>query len=165
MIKTGAGSLYGSGGSEQGESGLKKAIIIFAGCLLLCGCAKVRHLDQLLTLKALADEQAQLSQYVEDQDRNFELMLEEVKAGTLDQYSNKRKIQRAFGDPVYARNVTKDDRDLESWLYRYATKYFGAEKIYLYFDFDGNLVKSEYIGGTDGESGQETTPENGQQEI
>ena len=42
--------------------------------------------------------------------------------------------------------------------------YFGVEKIYLYFDFDGNLVESEYKEGTDGESGQETTPEDGQQE-
>ena len=144
---------------------MKRLVIIFAGCLLLCGCSKVRHLDQLLTLKDLANEQTQLGQYVEGQDRNFELMLEEVKAGTLELYSNKRKIQRAFGDPVYARNVVEDDQELESWLYRYATQYFGAEKVYLYFDLDGNLVKSEYIEGTNGESGQETTPEDGRQEI
>ena len=144
---------------------MKRLSIIFAGCLLLCGCSKVRHLDQLLTLKDLANEQTQLGQYVEGQDRNFELMLEEIKAGTLELYSNKRKIQRAFGDPVYARNVVEDDQELESWLYRYATQYFGAEKVYLYFDLDGNLVKSEYIEGTNGESGQETTPEDGRQEI
>ena len=144
---------------------MKRLSIIFAGCLLLCGCSKVRHLDQLLTLKDLANEQTQLGQYVEGQDRNFELMLEEVKAGTLELYSNKRKIQRAFGDPVYTRNVVEDDQELESWLYRYATQYFGAEKVYLYFDLDGNLVKSEYIEGTNGESGQETTPEDGRQEI
>ncbi len=144
---------------------MKKWIIIFAGCLLCCGCSKVRHLDQLLTLKDLADEQAQLGQFVEEQDRNFELMLEEAKAGTLELYSNKGKVQQTFGDPVYARNVTEEDQELESWLYRYATQYFGAQKVYLYFDLDGNLVKSEYIGGANGESGQETTPEDEQQEI
>jgi len=165
MIETGAGFLCGSGGSKQGENCLKRIVIIFIGCLLLSGCAKVRHLDQLLTLKDLADEQTRLGKYVEEQDRNFELMLEEAKAGTLDQYSNKRKIQRAFGDPVYARNMKEGDQELESWLYRYATKYFDVEKIYLYFDLDGNLVKSKYIEGTNGESGQETTPEDGFQEI
>ncbi len=144
---------------------MKRLSIIFAGCLLLCGCSKVRHLDQLLTLKDLENEQTQLGQYVEGQNRNFELMLEEVKDGTLELYSNKRKIQLAFGDPVYARSVVEDDQELESWLYRYATQYFGAEKVYLYFDLDGNLVKSEYIEGTNGESGQETTPEDGRQEI
>ena len=142
-----------------------KKIVIISGCLLLIGCAKVSHLDQLLTLKDLADEQVQLGQYVQEQDQNFELMLEEVKAGTLSRHSNKRNIQRAFGDPVYARNVTEDDQELESWLYRYATQYFGVEKVYLYFDLDGNLVKSEYVGGANGESGQETTPEDGRQET
>ena len=165
MIKTGVGFLCGSGGSKQGENRLKKIIMIFTGCLLLSGCAKVHHLDRLLTLKDLADEQALLNQYVHEQNRNFELMLEEVKAGTLDRHSNKKRIRRAFGDPVYARNVKEGDQELESWLYRYATEYFGAEKIYLYFDLDGNFVKSEYIEGTNGESGQETTPEDGYQEI
>jgi len=32
---------------------LKKVIIMFLGCLLFGGCAKVQHLDQLLTLKGL----------------------------------------------------------------------------------------------------------------
>ena len=140
---------------------MKKLMIILVGCLLFSGCANVRHLDQLLTLKDLADEQAQLNAYVQEQDRNFELMLEEAKAGTLQQYSNKRTIQREFGDPVYARNVMEDDQQWESWLYRYATQYFGVEKIYLYFDLEGNLVKSKYLEGTNGESGQETTPEDG----
>lgn len=144
---------------------MRKPIILFAACLILGGCAKVRHLDQLLTLKDLADEQTRINEYVDEQDRNFERMLKEAKAGTLDQYSNKRKVQRAFGDPVYARIVTKDTRELESWLYRYAAQYFGTDKIYLYFDLDGNLVESEYLKGTHGESGQETTPEDGHAEI
>ena len=165
MIKTGAGFLCGSGGSKQGENRLKKTVIIIAGCLLLSGCAKVRHLDQLLTLKDLANEQTLLNAYVEEQDKNFKLMLEEAESGTLDEYSNKRKVQRTFGDPVYARDVKEDGQELESWLYRYATEYFGGEKIYLYFDLDGNLVKSEYVEGTNGKSGQKTTPEDGFQEI
>jgi hypothetical protein len=139
-------------------------VIVFLGCLLLGGCAKVRHLDQLLTLKDLADEQTRLNRYIEKQDEKFERMREEARAGTLKEYSNKKKIRRAFGDPVYVRDVIKEDRELESWLYRYATAYFGSDKIYLYFDGDGNLVKSEYIEGTHGESEQETTPEDGRQE-
>jgi len=124
---------------------LKKIIIIFAGVIFLSGCAKVRHMDQLLTLKGLAEEQVSMGRHVEEQDQKFELMLKEAKVGTLDQYSNKRKISRTFGRPIYVRNVTQDNQELESWLYRYATEFFGAEKIYLYFDLEGNLVKSEYV--------------------
>lgn len=162
--RIGAGFLSGFDGNKR-ENDLKKFIIIFVGCALLSGCAKVRHLDQLLTLKALADEQEQLGQYVKEKNQNFDLMVKEAKEGTLEQYPNKRKIQRVFGDPVFARNVVTDGQDLESWLYRYATDYFGAEKIYLYFDLEGNLVKSQYMEGTYGKSGKETTPEDGQQEI
>lgn len=114
------------------------------------GCAKVQHLDQLLTLKGLADEQAMLGRYVEAQDQKFELMIEEVKAGTLDQYLNKRKILKVFGDPIYIKHVSKNDRELESWLYRYSTEFFDSEKIYLYFDSDNNLVESQYKGKNDG---------------
>jgi len=82
---------------------LKKIIILFFGLIVLGGCAKVSHLDQLLTLKGLADEQVEMGKEIEEQDRKFELMLEEMKAGTLDEYANKRKIERTFGGPIYVK--------------------------------------------------------------
>lgn len=130
---------------------MKKISILFFTVLVFCGCAKVKHLDQLLTLKGLADEQVAMNQYIEKQDQIFELMLEEAKAGTLDQYLNKRRILRAFGDPIFVKHVKGDGQELESWLYRYSTEFFNSEKIYLYFDPDGNLVKSEYKGRNNGE--------------
>ena len=130
---------------------MKRMTILFLAILVFSGCAKVQHLDQLLTLKGLADEQAEMGQLIEEQDQKFELMLEEVKAGTLDQYLNKRKILRAFGDPIFVKHVKGDNQELESWLYRYSTEFFDSEKVYLYFDSDDNLVKSEYRGKKNGE--------------
>jgi len=117
---------------------------------VLSGCAKVQHLDQLLTLKSLADEQVVMGRYVEEQNQKFELMIEEVEAGTLDQYLNKKKILRTFGDPIHVKHVNKNNQKLESWLYRYSTQFFNSEKIYLYFDPDDNLIESEYIRKRDG---------------
>ena len=131
------------------DNHLKKIFILFLIILVFSGCAKAKHLDQLLTLKGLADEQAKMNQYVEKQDQKFELMLSEVQAGTLELYLNKRKIVRAFGNPIHVKHVNKNDQELESWLYRYSTKFFDSEKIYLYFDPDDNLVESEYIGKRD----------------
>jgi len=111
----------------------------------------VKHLDQLLTLKGLADEQAEMNQLIEEQDQKFELMLKEIQAGTLDQYLNKRKVLRAFGDPIYVKDVQKNNQELESWMYRYSTEFFNSKKIYLYFDSDDNLVESEYKGRKNGE--------------
>jgi len=132
------------------ENRLKKISVLFLTLLVLSGCAKVQHLDQLLTLKGLADEQDRMGQYVEEQNQKFELMIDEIEAGTLDQYLNKGKILRAFGDPIHVKHVNKNDQELESWLYRYSTQFFDSEKIYLYFDPDDNLVGSEYIGKRDG---------------
>jgi len=117
---------------------------------MFSGCAKATHLDQLLTLKGLADEQDKMGRYVEKQDQKFELMINEFQAGTLDQYLNKKKIVRTFGDPIHVKRVNKNDQQLESWLYRYSTQFFDSEKIYLYFDPDNNLVESEYIGKKNG---------------
>jgi len=130
---------------------LKALLILFISVFVLSGCAKVQHLDQLLTLKGLADEQVKLGKYVDKQDQKFEMMLEEVKAGTLVQYLNKRKIVRTFGDPIYVKQVKRDDQELETWMYRYSTQFFDSEKVYLYFDSDDNLVESQYIGANDGE--------------
>ena len=124
---------------------MRKISILFLTLIVLSGCAKVQHLDQLLTLKSLADEQVVMGQYVKEQNQKFELMIEEFEAGTLDQYLNKKKILRAFGDPIHVKHVNKNDQELESWLYRYSTQFFDSEKIYLYFDPDDNLIESEYI--------------------
>lgn len=165
MTKTGAGFLSGSGGFENGTGWMRKIIMIVLGCAAISGCAKVSHMDQLLTLKGMADEQAGLNRYVEEQNANFDRLLAEVKAGTLEQYGNKREIRRIFGEPIFARSDAESEQKTETWLYRYATQYFGADKVYLYFDSDGVLVRTEYIGGKNGKIGEETAPEDGPQEI
>ena len=129
---------------------MRKSIVFIISVVLLTGCAKLKHLDQLLTLKGLADEQAALAEYVDERDQQFESMLKEAKAGTLDQYRTKKEFRRIFGEPVYARTKQEGDQALEIWLYRYAAEFFGSEKIYLYFDPDGNLLKSEYMEPQDG---------------
>ena len=153
MIKTGAEFLFGFAGNQtySGVNYLKKISILFIVLFVCAGCARVKRIDQLLTLKDLADEQAVMSQYIEEQDQKFELMLNEARTGTLDQYLNKQRILTAFGDPVFVKHVKEDDQELESWLYRYSTEFFDSEKIYLYFDADNNLVKSKHRGKKDGE--------------
>jgi len=107
-------------------------------------------MDQLLTLKNLADEQGQLNDYIKEQDQKFERLVDEIRMGQLDHYADKSEIVKVFGDPIYVRTVVKNGQELESWLYRYSTEFFGAEKVYLYFDRSGELVISEYLEGHDG---------------
>ncbi len=41
---------------------------------------------------------------------------------------------------------------VERWIYRPYVKYFNTELVYLYFDADGKLIKSEYFPSPENES-------------
>ena len=119
-------------------------------CLILLsfvfsGCAKITHMQELLRIKAYSDNKDQQEEYVQQQNKNFEKLLEVVKAEGLDQYATQKKISKAFGAPVFKRDVTLNEKESEMWLYRYSTKYFGSEKVYLYFDERGKLEDWEHF--------------------
>jgi hypothetical protein len=124
---------------------MKRLIIVILGAIFITGCAKLSHLEQLLTLKGLSDEQARFNKLVEEQDKKFELLVETIHTDDMSRYPNEKSILKKFGDPIYTKNTVRDGRELTFWLYRYATQYFGSEKVYLYFDPTGNLVEWEHL--------------------
>jgi len=150
--RIGEGFLYGSVGKDPGKGGsVIRICLIIILAFGLAGCSGGKKLEKLLTLKGLANEQDAMGNVVEEQDRKFAMMVEEKKAGTLDQYLSKRKFARIFGDPIFVDTVDQEDKQLDVWMYRYAAKFSGSEKIYLYFGPDGNIVESKYVEGSDGE--------------
>lgn len=152
MIRIGAGFLSGSDGNGRCQGAiLFRLSIIVVLIFTAVGCASPSRVNKLLTLKGLADEQDTMGKEIAEQDRKFSLMLEEMRAGTLDQYLTQKRIARNFGDPVFVDNISKDGQPVQVWMYRHPAQYFGSEKIYLYFDPDGHLSESEYVEATDGE--------------
>ena len=122
---------------------MKKYLLLVLTVLILSylpGCAKLAHLEQLLTLKAVSDNRDAQKKFVEEQNKRFEELLEIVKKDSLRNYPDKKSILKNFGEPVFTRDIVRHGQPLELWLYRYATKYFGSEKVYLYFDETGKLV-------------------------
>ena len=112
--------------------------------LFLSGCAKLQHMDQLLTLKGVADEQKRQQSYIEKQDKKFEQLRESVQTDKIKKFSNQKQILSKFGQPSYGRSVEKNGQTLELWVYRYMVQYFSSDKVNLYFDSDGKLVESAY---------------------
>ena len=110
-----------------------------------CGCAKLAHIDQLLTLKNLSDEQGRQEQYVEAQDKKFQLLLEAVKDKSIERYKSKGSIVRKFGEPVFCEARQKDGGTIDFCLYRYAKKFFDSQKVYFYFDPKGKLIEWQYL--------------------
>ena len=124
---------------------MSRILFFFIFIIFFCGCAKLAHLEQLLTLKAYSENKDRQAEYVTEQDERFERLLEAVKNNTLDQYSDKESFLKEFGEPIFVREVVREDKPYDSWLYRYTAQLFGSEKVYLYFDEGGRLRDWEHV--------------------
>ncbi len=124
---------------------MREAILSFFVIIFLSGCAKLAHMQELLTLKAMSDDGERQKRYVKAQDDKFAALLEKVKSQQIKTYPDQRSILKAFGDPIMTKAVEKDGQVLEQWLYRYSVKFFDSEKVYLFFDNKGQLIQWEYV--------------------
>lgn len=115
----------------------------------LTGCAKLEHLQELLTLKDLSDDREQQDIYVRNHDESFERLLKVVKNNSLDQFPDKKSFLKSFGKPLLTEQVMLNGEPLEKWLYRYATRSVGFPKVYLYFDQSGKLKHWQYFSRED----------------
>ena len=122
-----------------------RILILIVGLIFLNGCAKIAHLQELLTMKALSDNQDAQSKDVKKQDEKFKKLLEVVNNNQMSQYPNKKSFLKAFGEPIFFKEIEKDGQKLEQWLYRYSTKLFDSERMYIYFDREGKLVSWRHV--------------------
>ncbi|HCI44939.1 MAG TPA: hypothetical protein DE315_05355 [Candidatus Omnitrophica bacterium] len=123
---------------------IPRCIVLAMSFLVLAGCAKLQHLDQLLTLKAVSDEQTQMGKEIERQDARFERLVAAVEEGSIGGYKDQKSVTGQFGPPIFTETVQEDGRPLEVWVYRYAARFFDSPKVYLYWDQAGQLVRWEY---------------------
>ena len=123
---------------------IPRCIVLAMSFFVLAGCAKLAHLDQLLTLKGLSDEQARMGKEIERQDAKFERLVAAVEEGSISQYKSQKSVLGQFGPPIFTEKVEEDGRPLEVWAYRYAARFFDSPKVYLYWDQAGNLIRWEF---------------------
>ena len=127
---------------------IKRMIRVFCAFVLagvaLPGCAKVSHLDQLLTIQAYSKSNEEKERFVKAADKRFEALLHEVKTGRLKRTMRLEDIRNKYGSPVYEQIIVGGKHARTLWMYRRQTDYAGAEKVYLYFDEQGVLLDWEY---------------------
>jgi hypothetical protein len=109
------------------------------------GCAKIAHLNELLVMKALSDNQTIQERYIVEQDKKFEKLLEVVKDNRLQEFPDQKSFLKNFGEPLFSKVIKKEGKDLEEWMYRYSARLFHSEKVYLYFDPSGKLVSFKHV--------------------
>ena len=114
-------------------------------CIFLTGCAKLQHLPQLLTLKAMDEEGTGMAQEIERHDKKFEELIALYKANKLYDYPTKKSVRKHFGEPIQEKEVLQGDAIVDRWLYRRSVEKEGAEKLYLFFTKDGKLMSFDYV--------------------
>lgn len=112
------------------------------------GCSTITHMDQLLTLKAVSTEAASMNVQVAEQDRQFEMLRDNVLESQLPMGQMKSNIERQFGEPIFI-TEKNEENCREMWMYRYSTQLSGSEKVYLCFDEKDKLVSAEHIPSDD----------------
>ncbi len=119
-----------------------KYFLIFIFFTVINGCIFLS--PELKTLKKIGDEQKEISRYLERQSRLFERLIKDVKENRLKKKISQARVIALYGEPILTYEAGKEGLD-EVFFYRYPTKYFTSDKIYLYFDNFGKLVSWEYI--------------------
>lgn len=113
--------------------------------ILFSGCGYLAHMEELLRLKSLSDNQTMQQELVQQQNKKFESLLEAVKGNRLQDYPDKKSILKAFGEPIFVQTLEDGGKAKEKWMYRYSEKLMGSEKVYLYFDEAEKLVDHKHV--------------------
>lgn len=123
---------------------LFKLVIICWSVFYLQGC--ILFSPELDTLKEVNQSQKEINSYLTRQSKRFLVLVRDVKKERLIRGMPKANFIRRYGEPILSKKQP-DSLEQEIMLYRHPTKYFGSEKVYVYFDKDGRLVYWEYLAG------------------
>lgn len=122
-------------------------ILLVLGVSLM-GCAQVKqvqNLDELLTLKEYSEEKGAQEKWIEEEAAKFDRILAAAQDGSIKSVATQPLILERFGDPVLKEHTELDNKSVERWLYRHPIQKLAFEKVYLFFDADGRLLKYELI--------------------
>lgn len=125
---------------------MTRGTVVMVLLALLClsgGCAKLKNINELMTLKRLSEEKDAIDVDVEERKARFVVMLNDVTKEGFGVGLTSKALLAEYGPPVYVR---PDDQgaDLEEWMYRHPTEYFNTPKVVFYFTSDGTLMNWEF---------------------
>ncbi len=127
-------------------SSFLKIACFVAVILLFSSCSVVKYSQEINTLRSLAASDKKITKYLSSQEDNFKKLLKDYESKDLKEGLSKKTILSRYGDPVLEWNISALERGYSyKFLYRYPTRYFSSDKIYLYFDLNNKLAKIDYI--------------------
>ena len=121
---------------------------LFLLVTIASGCTQVKqfqNLDELLVLKDYSDEKEAQGKWIDQETKRFELILAAAKDGSIKDFSTQMTIREHFGVPVLIEHVQEGGASVERWLYRHPIQKLAFDRVYIFFNSDGNLLRFENV--------------------
>ena len=124
---------------------MRACLLLVVLALTAAGCAKLAHLQELLTLKALSEEKDAQEKFVNEEFARFERVAQAVDHGTISSFETGEKILKEFGRPMASQVITRDGQQFQQWLYRHPILAQAKTRVYLYLTPESRLVYWEHL--------------------
>ncbi len=122
---------------------MKKIIVILIVSFFVSGC-NILHVEEILRLQGAGSNMKEQQAYVVKKNKEFKKLLKVIHENKMSEYKTEQDFLKHFGSPIFSKDISGVKQYSHLWLYRYCEKMFGSEKVYLYFNDAGNLVKWEH---------------------
>ncbi|MFA5363470.1 MAG: hypothetical protein WC335_09590 [Candidatus Omnitrophota bacterium] len=122
----------------------KILVFVYCAAMFSGGCSFIGRSQEILFLKQMADNQSGIERYVQKQERGFDILRGDIEYNLLQKGTAKEEIVSRYGDPVYCSDSADTPDCRQMCLYRYPTRFFSSDKIYLYFDRGQDLCRWEF---------------------
>ena len=154
MTRIGEGYLFISAGSKICPALIKgvnkdrmNSLFLFLFLFLFSGCAQVKqlqNLDPLLTLKGYSDEKEAQEKWVVQEAGKFDSLVAAVQDKSAEHFSSQEAFLRRFGEPVLIEHLNEEGMLIERWLYRHPIQKLATDRVYIFFDQNGQLLRCEH---------------------
>ena len=119
-----------------------KRIVLTLICLSLSGCSILGNLDEITILSGYSREKDSQHRLVKSIDGYYDALIKIIDQGAINDYKDESSFTRWFGDPILKKDLTDGT---QRWLYRYAIYKFAKDKVYVYFDRNGKMIRWERL--------------------
>jgi len=111
-------------------------------CLGFSGCVALENLDQLNELGDYSREKDAQHRNVKTINDHYDVLIKAIAKGNFSDYKDASSLVHAFGEPILKKDL---GNGTQRWLYRYAIYRLAKDKVYVYFDRSGKILKWEKL--------------------
>ena len=122
---------------------MKKIVPYLLMALLgLSGCGILSNLDEISVMGDYAREKDDQHRLVKSINDHYDALTKAIDQKVINEYKDEASFTCSFGDPILKKDLSGG---AQRWLYRYAIYRFAKDKVYVYFDRDGKMIKWEKL--------------------